>query len=103
MTQRPPEGGDDNAFPCCALAAAARWLGWVSFAERKWVNSGARRGLEPTWGIFRLIVSFTAVPCGQGPGHGGMLTFLNEIGSTAPRSTLSQSTGASSSTDDATR
>ena len=35
MTQPPTAGGDDNAFPCFALAAAALVPGWVSFAARR--------------------------------------------------------------------
>ena len=35
MTPPPAAGGDDNVSPCCALAAAAMWPGWASFAARR--------------------------------------------------------------------
>ena len=46
VTQPPAAGGDDNALPISALAAAALRPGWVSFGARKWVSFAARRGLE---------------------------------------------------------
>ena len=35
VTRPSAAGGDDNALPCSALAAAALRPGWVRFAERK--------------------------------------------------------------------
>ena len=38
MTPSPAVGGDDNALPISALAAAARRPGWVSFAARRGIK-----------------------------------------------------------------
>ena len=44
MTQRPPEGGDDNALRANGLAAVPSRPAWVTLAAHKWVGFRGRRG-----------------------------------------------------------
>ena len=45
MTQRPPEGGDDNALRANGLAAVPPRPASVTLAEYKWVSFRGRRGV----------------------------------------------------------
>ena len=51
MTQRPPEGGDDNALRANGLAAVLPRPAWVTLAEHKWVSFRGRRGDELTMAL----------------------------------------------------
>ena len=44
MTQRPPEGGDDNALRANGFAAVLPRPAWVTLSERKWVSFRGPRG-----------------------------------------------------------